>query len=150
MVEAISTRDKASHNQMKKADISMINHEVLNLKVFLFESDTISHKNVVRSLRELGLEALYSDNLCQGRVDSLNSPVHLVILGLGNSFEENKHQLAKFRTEFSRSLIIGLSPRVSSSERTFLLNEGLDFIMEKPFFVEELISALRAILRRFP
>lgn len=128
----------------------MTTHEASTLKVLLVEPDTISHKNVVRSLHELGLEALYSDDLSQGRVDSLSSQVHLVILGLGYSFEENKHQLRKFRTEFSSALIIGLSPRVSSSERTVLLNDGVDFIMEKPFFVEEFISALRAILRRFP
>lgn len=118
------------------------------LKVLLLEPEAISHKHIVQSLQQLGLGQFLSDDLEQGMADSLSSHVHLVILGLGYGMEENEFQLGQIRAQFPRSLIMGICPRVSSSERTRLLNEGLDFIMEKPFFVEELMSAIRAVLRR--
>jgi len=128
----------------------MTSRKTWPLKVLLLEPETISHKHIVQSLQQLGLGEFLADDMSQALADALHSQMHMVILGLGYDMEGNKHLLEKIRHQFSTSLIMGICPRVSSSDRTLLLNCGLDFIMEKPFFMEELMSAIRAILRRHP
>jgi len=43
---------------------------------------------------------------------------------------------------------MGICPRVTYAERCALFDAGLDFLLEKPFFVDECVSAIRAVLRR--
>ena len=118
--------------------------------VLVFEPDVLSCQYAVQALQHLGLTLQVSTALAQAAAPSQDGGPRLVMLGLDMDSADNLTRLEQARKRCPGAVIMGVCPRMASAERCELLNAGLDFILEKPFFVDECESAVRAILRRHP
>jgi DNA-binding response OmpR family regulator len=122
----------------------------LSARVLVLEPEALCARHLVQALQALHLPM----QVTQASTDDLAWPpnrlVHLVMLGLGHDGPDNLQQLRQVQEKYPRAVIMGVCPRVSYTERCALLDAGLDFILEKPFFVDECVSSLRALLRLHP
>ena len=118
--------------------------------VLVLEPDALSCRYAVQALQQLGLQLQVSAGFAQGAASWQDCSPRLVVLGLDMDPADNLARLEQVRRLCPGAVIMGVCPRMASAERCELLNAGLDFILEKPFFVDECESAVRAILRRHP
>lgn len=74
--------------------------------------------------------------------------VAMVVLGFSEDMADNRSRLRRTQQQYPGTVVMGICPRVSYAERCALLDAGVGFLLEKPFFVGECVSAIRAVLRR--
>jgi len=113
-------------------------------EVLVIEPEALSRQYVVQALQQLELHP----HVTNAFAPTPDSGVHLVILGLNVDPVESLLRLEQAQKHCPMAWVMGVSPRIAPTDRIALLNAGLDFIIEKPFFVEECVSAVQAIFRR--
>lgn len=126
----------------------MVRHNIFKPEVLLIEPEALSCQYVVQALQSLDLHLRVEISTQEVQEQEPSTSVHLVILGLDIHMKENLLQLDQIRQHCPGAVIMGICPRMMPTERIALLNAGLDFIIEKPFFAEECASAVQAVLRR--
>ena len=122
--------------------------ETPELNVLVMEPEVLSSQYVVQALQLIQLRAHVRNVISETEVHEWDKHFHLAILGFDKDPVENFSRLDQIRKYCPGAVIMGICPRISSTDRTTLLNAGVDFIVEKPFFVEECASAIQAVLRR--
>lgn len=124
----------------------MTGSEAPELNVLVMEPEALSSHYVVQALELIHLHAHVGDVFSRNE----DQDFHLAILGFDKDPVENFSRLDQIRKYCPGAIVMGICPRISSADRIALLNAGVDFIVEKPFFVEECASAIQAVLRRLP
>ena len=114
--------------------------------VLLLEPEVLSRQYVVQALQQLAVNLRVLATLSDA--DALTHDLHLIILGMDVDPADNLMRIAQARKHCPGAVVMGVCPRMTSSDRCVLLNAGLDFVLEKPFFTEECLSVIKAILRR--
>jgi DNA-binding response OmpR family regulator len=122
----------------------------MSARVLVLEPEALSSRHLVQALDSLDLPMQVVQASADAHELWPDDQVHLLMLGLGHDGPENLQQLRQVQEKYPNAVIMGVCPRVSYTDRCALLDAGLDFILEKPFFVDECVSCVRAILRRHP
>ena len=126
----------------------MTGSETPDLNVLVMEPEALSSHYVVQALELIHLHAHIGNVFSTNDDQELHKQFHLAILGFDKDPVENFFRLDQIRKYCPSAVVMGICPRISSTDRIALLNAGVDFIVEKPFFVEECASAISAVLRR--
>lgn len=117
-------------------------------EVLVIEPEPLSRQYVVQALQNLALLLHVKTSFSEIQGQRSSTGTRLVILGLDVDAGDNLSRLEQAQKHCPGAVIMGICPRVEPAARIALLDAGLDFIIEKPFFVEECVSAVQAILRR--
>jgi len=116
--------------------------------VLVIEPEALSCQYVIKALQHLDIHPHVKTEFPESQEQEPDSLVNLIILGLDLDKANNLLLIAQAHKHYPDAVTMGICPRIAPAERVALLNSGLDFIIEKPFFVEECVSAVQAILRR--
>lgn len=122
--------------------------QVPEVNILVMEPEALSSQYAIQAAQRLHLEPHVITALSMNDAQALRNRFHLVILGFDRDQVENFARLDQARKNWSSAVIMGICPRITSTDRIALLNAGVDFLIEKPFFVEECASAIQAVLRR--
>lgn len=118
-------------------------------QILLLEPENLSHRCVLQALQTQDWGADVVDaSAAECSSAAVDGHVLLVLLGLGQDQAESRSRLKSIQRAYPEAVVMGICPRMSYAERCALFDAGLDFLLEKPFFVEECTSAIRAVLRR--
>lgn len=117
-------------------------------KVLVIEPEALSRQYLAQALGQLGLSFDARTDDSSLSVGSASGQVHLVIVGLDLDAQENLRRIGRVRQHCRPAALIGVCPHMLPADRIVLLDAGVDFIIEKPFFPEECVSAVQAVLRR--
>lgn len=75
---------------------------------------------------------------------------HLLIMDRMMGSEDLKSRIPAIRKRWPKILILAISAIDTPLERASLIDEGVDDYLGKPFFTEEFLARIRALLRRAP
>ncbi|WIT13120.1 response regulator [Paucibacter sediminis] len=118
------------------------------MKVLLVEDDLDLGNGVRMALAEQGMEVVWVRRLADAMQTLTNSVADLVLLDLGLPDGDGLSLLAHLRREKLRLPVLILTARDSLQERLLGLDSGADDYLVKPFALAELISRVRALVRR--
>ena len=117
------------------------------LSILFVEDDTTIAMGVEYSLKEDGFQVSLAYNLQEARDLLKRQPFDLVLLDLGLP-DGSGYELCKEIRSAGDTPIVILSARDEESSIVLGLDLGADEYITKPFRLRELISRLRAVLRR--
>jgi len=115
--------------------------------ILVLEPESLSSRCVMQALQTQDWGADVLDASAQDFLQPCGD-VELVVLGFGQDLADNQMRLQHTRQQCPQAVILGICPRVTYAERCALFDAGVDFLLEKPFFVDECVSVIRAVLRR--
>lgn len=118
--------------------------------VLVLEPEDLSRQYLVLALQRLGLAPKVAHTVEASPDLRPGAGFHLVILGLDTDVADNLARIRQVRQHHPAAVLMGVCPRMASADRCTLLDVGLDFVLEKPFFTEECLSAVQAVFRRIP
>lgn len=118
------------------------------MKVLLIEDDAQISELVVNALQQAGYEIDHADNGSKGLEKSITGVYDLLILDLMLPGLDGLALLERLR-QISQSIpTLILSAKGDLKDRLMGFELGADDYLPKPFYVEELIARVRAILAR--
>jgi two-component system, OmpR family, response regulator len=115
----------------------------------LFVEDEIKIANFVRAgLKEQGFVVDYFDNGDDGYLQALHNNYDVLVLDIMVPGKDGLAILKHLRRAGRNMPIILLTARNELDDRLQGLNLGADDYIAKPFFVEELVARIHAVVRR--
>jgi two-component system, OmpR family, response regulator len=115
----------------------------------LFVEDEIKIASFVRSgLKEQGFAVDYFDNGDDGYFQALHNEYDVVVLDIMVPGKDGLAILKQLRRAGRNVPVILLTARNELDDRLQGLNLGADDYIAKPFFVEELVARIHAVVRR--
>ena len=115
----------------------------------LFVEDEAKIANFVRAgLKEQGFVVDYCDNGDDGYTRALNNEYDVIVLDIMVPGKDGLSILKNLRRKGQNVPIILLTARNELDDRIEGLNLGADDYLAKPFFVEELVARIHAVVRR--
>jgi two-component system, OmpR family, response regulator len=116
----------------------------------LYVEDEAKIADFVRSgLKEQGFVVDYCDNGNDGYAYALERKYDVIILDIRMPGKDGLAILKGLRQQGQNTPVILLTARNELDDRLAGLNLGADDYLSKPFFVEELVARIHAVLRRF-
>lgn len=115
----------------------------------LFVEDEAKIANFVRAgLKEQGFVVDYCDNGDEGYARALDNEYDAIVLDIMVPGKDGLSILKNLRRKGQNVPIILLTARNELDDRIEGLNLGADDYIAKPFFVEELVARIHAVVRR--
>jgi DNA-binding response OmpR family regulator len=115
----------------------------------LFVEDEAKIANFVQSgLKEQGFVVDYCDNGDEGYTRALDNEYDAIVLDIMVPGKDGLSILKNLRRKGQKVPIILLTARNELDDRIEGLNLGADDYLAKPFFVEELVARIHAVVRR--
>lgn len=115
----------------------------------LFVEDEVKIADFVRAgLKEQGFTVDYCDNGDEGYLLALDNEYDAIVLDIMIPGKDGLSILKQLRRESRNTPVILLTARNELDDRLEGLNLGADDYMAKPFFVEELVARIHAVIRR--
>ncbi|MGB3639661.1 MAG: response regulator transcription factor [Rivularia sp. (in: cyanobacteria)] len=115
----------------------------------LFVEDEAKIADFVRAgLKEQGFTVDYCDNGNDGYLQALDNQYDAIVLDIMVPGKDGLSILKHLRREGRNTPIILLTARNELDDRLQGLNLGADDYIAKPFFVEELVARIHAVIRR--
>ena len=115
----------------------------------LFVEDEAKIANFVRAgLKEQGFVVDYCDNGDEGYLRALNNEYDAIVLDIMVPGKDGLSILKQLRQKGRNVPAILLTARNELDDRLEGLNLGVDDYIAKPFFVEELVARIHAVVRR--
>ncbi|AFZ19003.1 response regulator transcription factor [Allocoleopsis franciscana] len=115
----------------------------------LFVEDEAKIANFVRSgLKEQGFVVDYCDNGDEGYTRALDNEYDALVLDIMVPGKDGLSILKNLRRKGQNVPVILLTARNELDDRIEGLNLGADDYLAKPFFVEELVARIHAVVRR--
>lgn len=118
------------------------------MKVLLVEDDLDLGNGVRMALAEQGMDVVWVRRLAEALLSLSTGVTDLVLLDLGLPDGDGLSLLAHLKREKLRLPVLILTARDSLQERLLGLDSGADDYLVKPFALAELISRVRALVRR--
>ncbi len=118
------------------------------MKVLLVEDEHKIADFVCAGLKEQGFLVEYCDNGTEGFERATNSSYDVMVLDIMLPGRDGLSILKALRKAGTVTPVILLTARNELDDRVEGLSLGADDYLSKPFFVEELIARIHAILRR--
>jgi DNA-binding response OmpR family regulator len=118
------------------------------MRVLLVEDDLQLGQALVRALEQEGIAANWAKTLDDAGLELLSSSIDLILLDLGLPDGDGTKLLRLMRQKDDRRPVIILTARESVDDRVRGLDCGADDYLAKPFAVPELLSRIRALIRR--
>ncbi|MBN3962370.1 MULTISPECIES: response regulator transcription factor [unclassified Nostoc] len=115
----------------------------------LFVEDEAKIANFVRAgLKEQGFVVDYCDNGDEGYLRALDNAYDVILLDIMMPGKDGLSILKLLRRQGRNTPVILLTARNELDDRLQGLNLGADDYIAKPFFVEELVARIHAVMRR--
>jgi len=115
----------------------------------LFVEDEAKIANFVRAgLKEQGFVVDYCDNGDEGYTRALDNVYDVIVLDIMVPGKDGLSILKNLRRKGQNVPVILLTARNELDDRIEGLNLGADDYLAKPFFVEELVARIHAVVRR--
>lgn len=115
----------------------------------LFVEDEAKIANFVQAgLKEQGFVVDYSDNGDEGYTRALDNEYDAIVLDIMVPGKDGLSILKNLRRKGQNVPVILLTARNELDDRIEGLNLGADDYIAKPFFVEELVARIHAVVRR--
>ena len=115
----------------------------------LFVEDEAKIADFVRAgLKEQGFTVDYCDNGNDGYLQALDNEYDAIVLDIMVPGKDGLSILKHLRREGRNTPVILLTARNELDDRLQGLNLGADDYIAKPFFVEELVARIHAVIRR--
>ncbi|MDT9000992.1 response regulator [Paucibacter sp. APW11] len=118
------------------------------MKVLLLEDDLDLGNGVRMALVDQGLSVVWVRRLAEAAQALAQSPPDLLLLDLSLPDGDGLTLLAQLRRDKQRLPVLILTARDALDERLRALDGGADDYMVKPFALAELVSRVRALVRR--
>ena len=118
------------------------------MNVLLVEDEAKIAEFVRAGLKERGFVVDYSDNGDEGYLLALDNEYDAIILDIMVPGKDGLSILQHLRRKGSNTPVILLTARNELDDRLAGLNLGADDYIAKPFFVEELVARIHAVVRR--
>ncbi len=116
--------------------------------LLLIEDDAQLGPALVRSLEDAGHVVVWSKTLAEALKRLAQRRFEAVLLDLGLPDGSGLHVLRSLRDQDDRTPIMVLTARGSVEDRVLGLDQGADDYLPKPFAIPELVSRVRALIRR--
>ncbi|AUT00623.1 DNA-binding response regulator [Nostoc sp. CENA543] len=115
----------------------------------LFVEDELKIASFVQAgLKEQGFTVDYSDNGDEGYLRAIEQEYDAIVLDIMLPGKDGLAILKSLRQRKKNTPVILLTARNELDDRLAGLNLGADDYIAKPFFVEELVARLHAVVRR--
>ncbi|BDU72038.1 response regulator [Mesoterricola silvestris] len=118
------------------------------VRVLLVEDDAQLGKALLRSLVQAGYETRWARTLAGGDLLLRTQAFEILLLDLGLPDGSGLELLRALRRRQDRTPVLILTAQDSVQDRVRGLDEGADDYQVKPFAVPELLSRIRALVRR--
>ncbi|GDZ95026.1 two component transcriptional regulator [Planktothrix agardhii CCAP 1459/11A] len=118
------------------------------MNVLLIEDQPKIAKFVQMGLKEQGFVVNYYDNGDDGYLQAMNNEYDVIVLDIMIPGKDGLSILKSLRKAGRNIPVILLTARNELEDRLEGLNLGADDYISKPFFVEELIARIHAVVRR--
>lgn len=120
------------------------------MKIFLLEDDLQLGAALSSVLRKAGYEVCWVRLVADAQKNllELDEPFAAALLDIGLPDGSGLNLLAELRARSKTLPVIMLTARDSVSDRVQGLDAGADDYLPKPFSIDELLSRLRALIRR--
>ena len=118
------------------------------MKVLLVEDYLPLQKSVSKAIREMGWAADVAADGEEGRWFADNHAYDLILLDLMLPKVAGLDILRQFRGRGNATPVLILTPKDAVADRTKGLDLGADDYLVKPFFLDELLSRIKALVRR--
>jgi two-component system, OmpR family, response regulator QseB len=118
------------------------------MHLLLIEDDLDLGASLQQALRGAGFSSEWLRTAAAARAFAAQSRHDCIVLDLGLPDGHGLSLLREWRTAGLRTPLIIITASDALGERLSGLDEGADDFLVKPFAVEELVSRLRAVLRR--
>jgi len=118
------------------------------MRVLLVEDDPKLAAQVKSGLRKFGYAVDIADNGVDGEFKGDEEPYELIILDLGLPQRAGLEVLKNWRSKGNKTPVLVLTARNDWSERVDGLKMGADDYVGKPFYMQELLARVNALIRR--
>ena len=118
------------------------------VRILVVEDNTPIRESIVQALTEEGFAVDSSGNGKEGQWYALGNPYDAVVLDLMLPEIDGLSILKSMRSKNVRSHVLLLTARDGVSDRVKGLDSGADDYLVKPFAMAELVSRVRALVRR--
>ena len=118
------------------------------MRVLLVEDDPKLAIQVKTALHKFGYAIDIADNGVDGEFKGDEEPYELIILDLGLPQRPGLEVLKNWRCKGNKTPVLILTARNDWSERVDGLKMGADDYLGKPFYMEELLARVNALIRR--
>ncbi len=118
------------------------------MKVLLVEDETRISDFVKKGLAEAGFDVTVSNHGDEGYELAANQTFDVIVLDIMLPGRDGLSILRQLRDQRKAVPVILLTARTTLDERLEGLNLGADDYLTKPFYVEELIARIQAVMRR--
>lgn len=118
------------------------------MRLLLIEDDDSLREDLQRSLKAVGFAVDITNDGQQGEFLGSTEPYDIVVLDLGLPRMSGLDVLRSWREQGKDMPVVILTARDAWHERVDGLKAGADDYLGKPFYTEELIARIRAVLRR--
>ena len=118
------------------------------MKVLLVEDETRISDFVKKGLGEAGFDVTVSGNGDEGYELAMHQPFDVIVLDIMLPGRDGLSILRQLRERRKTVPVVLLTARSALDERIEGLNTGADDYLTKPFYVEELIARVQAVMRR--
>jgi len=118
------------------------------LKLLLIEDDQQLVKSLKPVLKKAGYAVELADNGVDGQFLGEEEPFDVIVLDLGLPGKPGLEVLSNWRDQGLTMPVLILTARDSWHERVDGLKAGADDYLGKPFYTEELLARLEALIRR--
>ena len=118
------------------------------MRVLLVEDDPKLAAQVQSALRKFGYAVDIADNGVDGEFKGDEEPYELIILDLGLPQRSGLDVLTNWRSKGNKTPVLVLTARNDWSERVDGLRMGADDYVGKPFYMQELLARVNALIRR--
>jgi DNA-binding response OmpR family regulator len=122
--------------------------QVGRVKVLLVEDDPKIASFVVKGLEAQGFVVDASQHGDEGCTAALERPYDVILLDIMVPGRDGLSILRQVREQQIRTPVILITARGSLQERVEGLNLGADDYLPKPFYMDELVARMHAVLRR--
>jgi two-component system, OmpR family, response regulator len=133
---------------MKTADQRCHRRRLINMNVLLVEDELKIANFVKAGLKEQGFVVDHCDNGNDGYDRALNQAYDVILLDIMVPQKDGLSILKSLRRAGHPVPVILLTARNELDDRLEGFNLGADDYLAKPFFVEELIARIHAVVRR--
>ncbi len=118
------------------------------MRVLLVEDDPKLSAQVKSALYKFGYAVDIANNGVDGEFKGDEEPYELIILDLGLPQRTGLEVLKNWRSKGNKTPVLILSARNDWSERVDGLRMGADDYLGKPFYMQELLARINALIRR--
>ncbi len=118
------------------------------MRILVIEDDPKLADKVQSALKKAGYAVDLVDNGVDGEFMGDEEPYELIILDLGLPQRSGKEVLMNWRKKNNKTPVLILTARSDWFERVEGLKMGADDYVGKPFYMEELLARVSALIRR--